>query len=101
MKLILAMLLSSCLWAAPRSVTLTWATTDTGVTFDVYRARASCPYSGTFTQITSGVTTFSYRDLQVSPGATYCYQVTDTNGVQVGPALNQVQATIPKGQRRR
>lgn len=82
---------------AAHCVSLSWlASTSSGVTsYNVYRGATS---GGEAVYVT-GVTTTTYVDTGVSPGATYFYEVTAVcptlcNPTESGPS-NEVTATIP------
>jgi fibronectin type 3 domain-containing protein len=54
-----------------KHVDLTWQASAGAVTYDVYRGKGS----GLITLLEKGVTKTSYRDLTVTPGTSYSYQV--------------------------
>jgi hypothetical protein len=76
--------------AQAHSVSLSWtASTDSGVSYNVYRLSAACPATGTagFTKITATtVIATTYTDGTVAPG-TYCYYATSVlNGSESVPS---------------
>jgi hypothetical protein len=76
--------------AQAHSVSLAWtASTDTGVSYNIYRLSGACPSSGTsgFAKITGApVTATTYTDNQLLPG-TYCYYATSVlNGSESIPS---------------
>ncbi|MEJ2421924.1 MAG: choice-of-anchor J domain-containing protein, partial [Acidobacteriota bacterium] len=57
-------------------INLSWtAGSPAGSTYNVYRAVGSCPGSG-YALLAGGVTSTTYKDLTVSGGTTYSYEVT-------------------------
>jgi fibronectin type 3 domain-containing protein len=88
--------------ATAHSVSISWtASTTPGVTYTIYKGTAaSGPFGGTI-----GITTTTYTDTAVTPGASYFYQVTAVctaacpAGI-TGESLpsNQIEATIPNPQ---
>ncbi len=78
------------------TASISWTNSPDTSSTNVYRLAGSCP-AGTagFTKITaSPVTTGTYTDPAVTPGA-YCYYVTATlNGVESIPS-NTIQANVP------
>jgi hypothetical protein len=98
--IMLAMFLGRC---APvfaqqsHSVGLKWtASTDAGVSYNIYRMAAACPANGTsgFSKITvTPVSATVYADSGIGPGA-YCYYATAVlNGAESVPS-NFVSAVI-------
>jgi hypothetical protein len=76
--------------AQSHSVSLKWtASTDSGVSYNVYRLAAACPASGSagFSKITAApLTATAYTDTTVGPGA-YCYYATSVlNGAESVPS---------------
>jgi fibronectin type 3 domain-containing protein len=71
------------------NVQLNWWGGANDNTYNIYRATSS---SGTYTQIASGVTVFTYTDTNM-PAGTYYYKVTGVNGATETTASNIVQAT--------
>jgi len=65
--------------AQAHSVSLAWtASTDSAVSYNLYRLSGACPSTGTsgFSKITAApVTATTYTDSAVAPG-TYCYYAT-------------------------
>lgn len=83
--------------AQSHSVSLEWtASTDSGVSYNVYRFSGACPASGTagFSKITTAtVIATAYTDTTVAPGS-YCYYATAVlNGAESLPS-NLVSAVI-------
>jgi hypothetical protein len=89
--LIVFLLLFPCAASAQaHSVSLTWtASTDAGVSYNVYRLSGACPASGAsgFTKITgTPVSTTAYTDATLAPGS-YCYYATAVlNGAESVPS---------------
>jgi hypothetical protein len=75
--------------AYPYSVVLTWiAPTGNAPTgYNVYRAPYSASACGTYAVLNStAITTTTYTDTTVTPGAQYCYEVTALQGTaESGP----------------
>ena len=83
--------------AQSHSVSLTWtASTDSGVSYNVYRLSGACPTSGTagFSKITTAtITATAYTDTTATPGD-YCYYATSVlNGAESIPS-NMASAVI-------
>ena len=79
---------------AQHTVALSWiASATSGATYNVYRQQAC---SGNFTQINgSAVSTTTFTDSAVAPGATYCYQVTAVSTGGESTPTSPAPATIP------
>jgi hypothetical protein len=81
--------------AASHSVSLNWvaSTSSNVIGYRVYRAGSS---GGSYTLLSSNVTTTNFSDTNVQSGLTYFYVVTavDTNGLESAYS-NQTQASIP------
>jgi len=76
--------------AQAHSASLTWtASTDSGVSYNVYRLSGACPSTATsgFAKINAAlVTATTYADSTVAPG-TYCYYATAVlNGAESIPS---------------
>jgi fibronectin type 3 domain-containing protein len=76
--------------AQAHAVSLTWtASTDGGVSYNIYRFSGACPSSGTsgFSKITgTPVSGTAYTDSTVAAG-TYCYYATSVlNGAESAPS---------------
>lgn len=81
--------------AAPHSVLLHWAASQSAVTgYNVYRATKS---GGPYIKLTSTpVPAIQYTDTTVEAGQTYFYAVTSVDGHQVeGPKSTEIRATVP------
>ena len=98
-KLYLLVLLTLAIPAfAAHSVQLSWTDSDTGVTFNVYRATAACSTNPSFTLHTSGGTPLTYTDSTVGVGK-FCYYVTgvDTaSGLESLPSNSADAKVLPK-----
>lgn len=110
MKKILLFLLcllfaSSAFAAGSTSNTLTW---DYGTTYDVsgnpngitatliFRKAEACTGTGTFAQIAAvPFPTFTYDDLSIKQGVTYCYEAKAQNPLTVSDPSNLVAKTVP------
>ena len=80
-------------FAEAHTVTLSWtASTTSGSTYNVYRQQAC---SGNFAQIASALSATAYLDGAVTPGETYCYEVTAAASGMESTASNPAPATIP------
>lgn len=83
-------LLCAPVYAQAHAVSLTWtASTDGGVSYNIYRLSGACPSSGTsgFSKITgTPVSGTAYTDSNVAAG-TYCYYATSVlNGAESAPS---------------
>ena len=81
-----------------RTVTVNWTASLTpGVTYNVYRAAASCTATGTFIKLTpSPINALTYNDLNV-PTGTYCYYATSYLASATPPesvASNKAEAVV-------
>jgi len=88
--LVILILFCDVAHAQTHSASLTWtASTDSGVSYNVYRLSGACPSSGTngFAKINAApVTATTYADNTVAPG-TYCYYATAVlNGAESIPS---------------
>jgi hypothetical protein len=77
--------------AFSHSVSLSWtASTDSGVSYNLYRLAGACPTSGTtgFVKINaSPISGLTYSDTRIGPGD-YCYYATATlNGAESVPSI--------------
>lgn len=75
---------------------LTWtASTDSGVTYNIYRAAAACSTTPTLTKIASSVAATTYTDSAVTVGTTYCWGVTASLNGQESAMSNTAGGVIP------
>src|SRR5208282_4452572 len=110
---ILALMVLPVSAQAAHSVTLTWSSTDTGVTFNVYKASGACPAAAPasvatpapFVKIASAITPLTYTDTSsnLTAGTIWCYFVTEfiaatsTAAAQESAPSNLAGGTIPLG----
>lgn len=99
-KLLLLLVLLVPLTLSAHSVTLSWtASTDSGVTYNIYRATGVCPVSGIpaqATEMATGITITSWTDTTVIWKQTYCYYATATkSGKESIPSNNAQVGLIP------
>jgi cellulose 1,4-beta-cellobiosidase len=81
------------------SVSLAWtASTDAGVSYNVYRLTGACPTTGSagFAKITAApVAATAYTDTGMAPGA-YCYYATSVlNGAESAPSNLAAAVILP------
>lgn len=98
--------------ATAHFVVLTWSDTDTGVTFNVYKAAGACPAAAPsgfpatpspFTKIASAIAPLTFTDSSsnLTAGTVWCYTTTSfiaatsTAAAQESAASNLAPATIP------
>ncbi len=79
---------------ADHSVALSWdASSSSGVVgYYVYRSTTT---GGPYTRVSGTLSSMDYTDGAVTPGATYYYVTTATNGSAESPYSNEVQASVP------
>jgi fibronectin type 3 domain-containing protein len=76
------------------SVVLSWGASPTGgVTYNVYRGTSSGKESSS--ALTSGVTSTSYTDTNVTPGTNYYYTVKAVDSGGTSAASNEAVADVP------
>ena len=88
--LMILILFCSTAYAKAHSVNLAWtASTDSGVSYNIYRFSGACPTTGTtgFSKITTApVNANTFMDSVGAPG-TYCYYATSVlNGAESVPS---------------
>jgi|ERR1700674_2555284 hypothetical protein len=88
--LLILILFCNVVHAQAHSASLTWtASTDSGVSYNIYRLSGACPSAATtgFAKITAApLTATTYTDSTVAPG-TYCYYATAVlNGAESIPS---------------
>ena len=88
--LMIFILFCSTAYAKAHSVSLAWtASTDSGVSYNIYRLSGACPATGTtgFSKITTApVNATTFMDSVGAPG-TYCYYATSVlNGAESVPS---------------
>lgn len=66
------------------NINLSWASSATGLTYNVYRAIGN----GAPSLVRLGITTNSYIDNTVSPGVNYCYYITAVNSFCISGLSN-------------
>jgi hypothetical protein len=96
-------LLFSGLGFAQHSVTLNWVDNinPSGTLYNVYRLSGACPNQkyqplGDFAKLTSApLTAFTYKDLSVTAGDTYCYVVTAVSGSTESGPSGPAAASVP------
>ena len=73
------------------SIAVSWAAVTGATSYTLERADASSP--GSFTAVGGALTTPSYTDAAIAPGASYSYRVAAVNGNGTGTFSSSVNAT--------
>lgn len=87
--------LSATAQAAAKGVNLSWTdgVNPAGTKYSVYRAAGTCTGTPAFTQVVTGLSVTTYRDL---PGVgQFCYKVTATSAGIESNGSNTVAPTVP------
>ena len=99
LSLLLALAPAALSAQTTKNVVLNWTAnadgSDTGGTYNAYRAVGACGTSGQkFIAIKTGITALTYTDASITPGI-YCYYVTAVVNTSESSASNTAGITAP------